>query len=199
MKLFLHAGSGRKTYEHIPVSFKPPDWKEVRFDIDPTVVPDILGSITDMRQISDDYYDAVFTSHTIEHLYAHEIQKTLREFFRVIKPNGYAVVVCPDLEIISQMITEGKLGSTIYESAEGPITPLDMLYGHGASIARGEKYMSHNTGFTLSTLSQSLRDAGFAFVKGIRLIKGYELWVLATKSFLPQNELDELVKEHLPL
>lgn len=187
MKLFLHAGSGQKTHQHIPISFQPPEWKEIRFDADPSVSPDIVGDITDMRQIPNDHFDAIFCSHTIEHLPAHKASDALCEFLRILKPNGYAIIVCPDLETISQMIAAGKIADTIYESAEGPITPLDMLYGHRASIARGEKFMSHFTGFTIKTLLQALRDARFSSVAGIRWPKGYELWTLASKKRSPRK------------
>ena len=96
------------------------------------------------------------------------------------------------------MISAGKIAETIYNSAEGPITPLDMLYGHRASIARGEKFMSHHTGFTLETLSDFLRKAGFISAEGVRWHRGYELWVVASKSACTPEKLRELRDEHLP-
>src|SRR5665213_540831 len=39
-----------------------------------------------------------------------------------------------------------------YTSPAGPITPLDMLFGHSDSIASGHLYMAHKTGFTCASL-----------------------------------------------
>ena len=41
--------------------------------------------------------DAVFSSHNIEHLYPHEVPLALKEFMRVLKPDGFVLMTCPDL------------------------------------------------------------------------------------------------------
>ena len=50
MKNFLHVGCGPQ-YKDSLKGFK--DWQEIRFDIDPKVKPDILGSLTDMSAVED--------------------------------------------------------------------------------------------------------------------------------------------------
>ena len=75
-------------------------WQELRYDIDPKVDPDILGSMTDMSIIGDEYTDGIFSLHNIEHLYAHEVPVALREFYRVLKKDGYVVLTCPDLQAV---------------------------------------------------------------------------------------------------
>jgi predicted SAM-dependent methyltransferase len=44
-------------------------WNELRFDIDETVEPDLVGTMTDMSSVSSESVDGVFSSHNIEHLY----------------------------------------------------------------------------------------------------------------------------------
>jgi hypothetical protein len=46
----------------------------------------------------------------------------------------------------------------------GPIAPLDILYGHRPSLASGNTFMAHRTGFTADTLGAALIKAGFAAV-----------------------------------
>lgn len=73
-----------------------------------------------------------------------------------------------------------SLEDTAYVSPAGPIAPLDIIYGHRASIARGNRFMAHRTGFTAKTLGNALVHAGFAQARVSR--SGFDLWVLATKQ-----------------
>lgn len=50
-------------------------------------------------------------------------------------------------------------------SAMGPIAALDMLYGHRASIASGNVFMGHRTGFLAATRARHLKAAGFQTVR----------------------------------
>ena len=52
----------------------------------------------------------------------------------------------------------------VYQSPAGPITPLDMMFGHARSIAAGHVHMAHNSGLTAARLTNLLRQAGFADV-----------------------------------
>lgn len=152
---------------------------EVRLDIDPQVKPDLVGSVTDMRGFAPDAsFDAIWSSHNVEHLHTHEVVTGFSEFARVLKPDGFALVTCPDLEAVATLIVEGKVETTIYTSPAGPITALDMLFGHSRSIAMGNSYMAHNTGFTTDRIGRVFLDVGFSEV---RTGKGqfYDLWALA--------------------
>ena len=69
-------------------------------DIDASVQPDLIGTMTDMKAVDDVSVDAVFSSHNIEHLYPHEVPIALAEFHRVLKPNGFVLLTCPDLQSV---------------------------------------------------------------------------------------------------
>src|SRR5260370_2588749 len=116
------------------------EWQEVRLDIDPAVQPDIVGTTTDMSMVASESVDAVFSSHNIEHLCAHEVPLALREFIRVLKPDGFAVLTCPDLRSVAALIAADKLTEPADMCAAGPIAPFDILYGHIASAAAGKHY-----------------------------------------------------------
>jgi len=84
MKDFLHVGCGQKRKDRTTPGFNTPQWRELRFDINPKVKPDIVGTMTDMSAVADASVDAIYSSHNIEHLYPHEIPHALAEFKRVL-------------------------------------------------------------------------------------------------------------------
>lgn len=173
----LNIGSGPARPEKLHPAFRGADWRELRLDIDPAVEPDIIGSMTDMGgAVADGSIDAIWSSHNIEHLHAHEVPTALAEFRRVLKGDGFALITCPDIEAVAALVLENGLDAVAYVSPAGPVTPLDMLFGHGASIAAGHGFMAHRTGFTVTRLARVVLEAGFAEV---RLAKGrLDLWAL---------------------
>ncbi|WP_442677927.1 class I SAM-dependent methyltransferase [Sphingomonas sp. ASY06-1R] len=189
----LHVGCGSATIAKMPDGFQDGSWEEVRFDINPDVRPDIVGTITDMRAVADSSVDVVYSSHNIEHVFPHEVDGVLAEFHRVIKPDGFAVVTCPDLEEVARHVAEGRLEDPLYVSPAGPITPLDILYGHIAAIRRGEVYMAHRTGFTARTLAQHGRAAGFPALGVRRRPQHFDLWMVATKTETSTAGLTDLL------
>lgn len=151
----LHVGCGG---EHLPGWFGECD--EVRLDIDAMHAPDIVASMTDMGDIGG--FDVVYSSHSLEHLYPHDVNRALREFARVLKPGGRAVILVPDLEDVRPTT------DVVYVSPSGPICGLDMYYGHGR-LVEAMPYMAHHCGFTSATLREALEGAGFVSITMTRL------------------------------
>jgi predicted SAM-dependent methyltransferase len=195
MKTFLHVGCGHKRKDRTTAGFA--DWNELRFDIDVSVQPDLVGTMTDMSSVSTESVDAVFSSHNIEHLYPHEVPVALSEFLRVLKPDGFAVITCPDLQAVCALVAEDKLTEAAYTSPAGPIAPLDILYGHRPAMVAGNLYMAHRCGFTEKVLRGTLQASGFTKIATTK--RGYpyfDLWALATKADLNEEELLSLAKNH---
>jgi ubiquinone/menaquinone biosynthesis C-methylase UbiE len=154
----------------------------------------------DMSGVADASVDAVFSSHNIEHIYPHEVPVALAEFLRVLKPEGFLVVTCPDLQSVCALIAEDKLIEAAYESPAGPIAPIDILYGHRAAMAKGNLFMAHRCGFTQRTLAGTIKQSGFGNIASMRRTHPfYDLYALATKSAMPDSELRELALAHFPL
>jgi len=147
----LHVGCGREPL---------PAWlgalREVRLDIEPLAEPDIVASMTDMGEIGP--FSAVYSAHCLEHLAPHDVGVALAEMRRVLAPGGAVVIVVPDLEDVRP--TEDVL----YESAAGPVTGLDMIYGLRSALPH-LPHMAHRTGFVSATLRAALEAAGFADVR----------------------------------
>ncbi len=195
MRRVLNAGSGPPSNRHLHPIFTKGDWDEIRLDIDPQAAAHLTGSIVDMSGlIAAQSFDAVWSSHSLEHLYAHEVPRALSEFFRILKPDGFALVSSPDLETVAALVAAQGLDHPAYMSPAGPITPLDMLFGHTASIARGLTSMAHNTGFTCASLGNALAQAGFAMV----LVKRdrFDLWALALMQDADKKAIQQNLKTY---
>jgi SAM-dependent methyltransferase len=198
-KSILHVGCGhRSSGAKLPPALQGDEWHEIRFDIDPANEPDLVGSMLDMSAVETVSMDALYSAHNIEHVYPHEVPVVLKEFLRVLKPDGILLITCPDLQAVCALVVEDKLTTAAYQSAAGPITPLDILYGHGAALAAGHHYMAHKGGFTLKTLTVALQEAGFQSVTGKCRLRGLDLWLLASKQVVVDAVLGELAGRLLP-
>ena len=199
-KILLNVGAGHpKSGARIPHAFQSAEWKEVRLDIDPANEPDVIGTMLDMSAVANESADALYSSHTIEHLYPNEIPQAMKEFLRVLKPQGYAVITCPDLQAAAEMIAQDKLMETAYTTGSGMVvTPFDIVYSHREYTGRDKPYMAHHCGFTLKVLNGTLRSNGFASVAGKRRARGLDLWVVATKQQMDEGALRELAEKVLP-
>jgi SAM-dependent methyltransferase len=196
MQRFLHVGCGQNNKTKNTIGFNTPDWEEIRLDINPDVQPDIIGTMTDMKAVAEASVDTIFSSHNLEHLYPHEVPIALAEFLRVLKPNGIAVITCPDLQPVCALVASNQLTQPAYQSAAGPITPLDILYGHRASLEQGNLYMAHRCGFTRDVLNGTLKSAGFASVVTLARPQFFDLWVFASKASLNPQQLINIVSAH---
>lgn len=179
LPLVLHVGCGVADPAKLPAQFfTPGQWRELRYDIDPGVAPDLIGSITDIAAVASASVDAIWSSHNLEHVFPHEVPVALAEFRRVLKPGGFALITLPDLQQVAERVVADRLEDAAYHSPAGPITPLDMLYGWRADLERGNHYMAHKTGFTATTLRHALEQAGFPDVRVIRDGQ-FALWATA--------------------
>lgn len=180
-KSVLHVGCGVRTPEKLHETFRGQCWREVRLDINPAVEPDILASITDMREVADASFEALYSSHNLEHLHPHEVPLALAEFKRVLKPYGFALITVPDLQQVARFIAEDKAEEPILMTNKGPVTPLDVLYGFRPFLANGNFFMAHNYGFTASTLRAALAQAGFLEIM-VEPDGQYNLWATASPA-----------------
>ena len=201
MKSFLHVGCGPKRKAQTTKGFNTPDWHEIRLDIDPSAQPDVIGTMTDMSAVASESVDAIYSSHNIEHLYPHEVPLAFAEFLRVLKPDGFFVVTCPDLQSVCKLVAEDKLTEPAYTSPAGPISPLDILYGHRPSMSRGNLYMAHRCGFTQQVLDGTLRSCGFQSVATMARGQApyFDLFALASKSARIEGEMRQMAGQHFPI
>jgi predicted SAM-dependent methyltransferase len=113
MKSFLHVGCGPQNKMELK-GFNTAEWREIRFDIDKDVQPDIVGTLTDMSLVPSSSVEAVYSAHNLEHIYAHEAPVALSEFYRVLRPDGIAVITCPDLQSVCEAVAGDRLLEPLY-------------------------------------------------------------------------------------
>ena len=140
--------------------------------------------------------DALFSSHNIEHLYAHEVPIALAEFRRVLKSDGFVLITCPDLQSVCARVANDQLTEPAYISGMGPISPLDILYGHSASMRSGNLYMSHRCGFTKKSLTETFMKNGFHVGVKVRPNQ-FDLWAVAIKDSAPIVLINSIVQDFL--
>ena len=192
MKTFLHVGCGPQRESQIK-GFNNDNWKEIRFDIDKNVNPDIEGTLTDMSLVETGSVDAIYSSYNLDHIYAHEVPIALKEFYRVLNEDGIAVVKCPDIQTVCELIAQDKLLELLYESPIGPIYPIDVIYGHRWYTKNGHEYQTKKVGFTYSALDASFAEAGFKARYGGRMpFNGGELNIVAFKQKIPEEEIKKI-------
>jgi len=150
----------------------------------------VVGSVTEVSKLFPPAsFDAIWCSHVMEHLYAHEVHPTFVQFRNVLKPDGFALVMCPDLEAVAEFILKHGLAHTAYVSPSGPIRPLDMVYGHSRAIEEGRHYMAHRTGFTTERLGNLLLGAGFPRI-AVRS-ENFEICALALMPSADDRQAEE--------
>jgi SAM-dependent methyltransferase len=197
VKQFLHVGCGPQHKTNLK-GFNTDNWKEIRFDIDSSVNPDIQGTLTDMKDVKNASMDAIYSSHNIEHIFPHEVPIALKEFHRILVDDGMVVITCPDLQSVCEAVAKDKLLDSLYTSPSGPISAIDILYGHRGYIAQGNIYMAHKCGFTYSALNSAFFDAGFKYTFGGRRPEYYDLWLLGFKYQVSEAKMKNIAETYLP-
>lgn len=178
-KKVLNVGGGVKGV--LPERFR--DYKQVVLDIDPLVRPDICCDAMEMKRfIGRNTYDAVYSSHNLEHFYAHQVPVILGNMNYVLKSGGFVEIRVPDIiTALKDMELRGlDLEDTLYMAPCGPIATLDMIYGYRKQIAAsGQPFYAHKTAFTPKSMFRLLKETGFINAEIVQA--SLELQVLAYK------------------
>jgi len=132
-RTWLNIGSGPRGSGLRPRALVGDAWREIRVDADPSVGPDVLAPAHDLGALAGGSVDAVFSSHCIEHLYLDQAPAALREWRRVLKPDGWMLLVCPDLQAAAEMVAQDRL----FDVAYAGIRPYDIIFSHQGLVAQG--------------------------------------------------------------
>jgi hypothetical protein len=148
----------------IPLPAAYDQFEHILLDLDPDAGADIVLDAKELTSLEPQQFDAVYCSHNLERVRQHEVPVVLAGFRHVLKPGGLAHIIVPDLqELMLACVQQGiDLDGLLYESPMGPITPLDVLYGHSGMIQQsGQDFYTHRTGFSRSTLANVVEVSGF--------------------------------------
>lgn len=121
---------------------------DCRTEVDPDVVHDIRNPLP----YEAGSVDEILAKDLLEHVGYREVLRVLKDWFRVLKPNGKIYIQVPDMTAISQKILEGKL--------KGWWEISYWVYG-------GQEYgdNTHRSGFTIESLNELLTQVGFKVEK----------------------------------
>lgn len=164
----------------------PPEYagfEHVLLDIDPKAAPDILCDARELTTLAAAQFDAVYCSHNLEHYYRHDVPKVLQGFLHVLKVGGLVQIRVPDIAEVMRIAVQKGLDveDTLYQSALGPISIHDVIYGYGPEIARsGQDFFAHKVGFTPRLLAKVIHQAGFT--KMFSVVGNLEINALAFKG-----------------
>lgn len=160
----LNVGGGSKATP-IPSHFS--EWKHDLLDIDARGNPDLVCDARELLTLEASRYDAVYCSHNLEHYYRHDGRKVLQGFIHILKDDGFAEIRVPDIAQVIATVQEHRLDldDVLYESAAGPISAHDVIYGLQSEIVNsGQDFYAHKTGFTPKSLMSILSEAGFRYI-----------------------------------
>ena len=116
--------------------------------IDPYINdPQIVKAFADKLPYGDNSVDEIFSSHLLEHLSKFEVVPALKEWHRVLKPEGKLTVRVPDLAWCCQWWLDHQ--TTGWD--------MDVLFGNQSR--EGE---FHKTGFNREIMVDYLRESGFS-------------------------------------
>lgn len=160
----LNVGGGSKATP-IPAYFS--DWQHDLLDIDDRGNPDLVCDARELGNLEPGQYEAVYCSHNLEHYYRHEGLKVLQGFVHILKDDGFAEIRVPDIAQVIGAVQEQRidLDDVLYQSAAGPISAHDVIYGLQSEIvSSGQDFYAHKTGFTPKSLVSFLHEGGFRHI-----------------------------------
>ncbi len=135
----LHLGCGKRDFG--------PEW----IHIDGADFPHIKSHDITKLDFEDNTVDLIYSSHTLEYFDRTEVIEVLKEWLRVLKPNGVLRLAVPDFEsMVHLYIVGGEL-----ESFLGP------LYGR---MDMGDTKIYHRTCYDFKSLKTLLENNGFTDV-----------------------------------
>lgn len=137
---------------HIGGKQPHPEWKILDVLQRPEV--DFIANASNLEQFDDNSIEAIYASHVLEHFYHgwnNELINTLKEWYRVLQPNGKLYISVPDLKVLCWLFLNPNL------------MPWDKL--HLMRIMFGgqvDEYDVHKVGFDADILAMYLEEVGFS-------------------------------------
>lgn len=141
---------------HIGGTFVSPGWEIMNAVPGPHV--DHQGNAKDLTRFADCTFDEVYASHVLEHFdYNNELQVTLSEWYRVLKPFGRLYVSVPDLNVLAKLFLD-KVRLTVEER----FFVMRMIFG-----GHVDTHDYHFVGLNEEFLQDYLGAAGFANIRKV--------------------------------
>jgi predicted SAM-dependent methyltransferase len=131
-----------------------PGWKTLDAVAGPEV--DYVVDCRDLSRFEPHSFEALYASHVLEHIPYAEVQRTLKEWHRVLKPGGKLMVAVPDMNILSQLFAKPEV------KGDDKFLVMQMMFG-----GQSDAYDFHHVGFDLEILGVHLFNAGFEDIRRV--------------------------------
>ena len=141
---------------HIGGRVKTKGWEVLNASPAPYV--DHVCNANNLSQFAENTFTEIYASHVLEHFdYIGELQHTLKEWNRVLKPEGKMFISVPDLDILAKLILEKKrlTGNERFEV-------MRMIFG-----GHMDKYDYHVVGLNEEFLVNFLYTAGYVNIRRV--------------------------------
>ena len=155
---------------HIGGEHAHPDWEIFNIQKGPNV--DHIGDAKDLSRFEDETFDELYASHVVEHFdYNGQLLGVLKEWYRVLKPEGKLYISVPDMDVLCQLFRECK--------GWGPKASFEIMrVMFGGHI---DQYDYHYVGFDYNILAAFLNQAKF---QKLKRVKSFAIFEDASRIFV---------------
>lgn len=159
---------------------------------------DLKLDITDLSYFNDSSVDEIFMNAVFEHIYNYEQIPALKEWLRILKPNGKLIIdSIPDFDTVIQAYIKSERAN----SPDKEIFDLEEVirYTHGAYTRDNKLGQIHKDIFTINKVKELLTTAGFK-IQNIKNVTWKDepipcnINLIATKPIIDQKFLQNEIE-----
>jgi predicted SAM-dependent methyltransferase len=138
---------------HIGGQVRKAGWEVL--DANPGPYVDHVCNAADLSRFETATFTEVYASHVLEHFdYKDELLATLKEWYRVLQPEGMLHVSVPDMDVLARLFLDRQ-----QLSVDDRFLVMMMVFG-----SHSDRYDYHMVGLNEEFLRRFLHAAGFAKV-----------------------------------
>ena len=128
-------------------------------DANPGPAVDHVGNATDLSRFPDNTFDAIYSSHVVEHFdYKDELRATLIGWNRVLAPGGTMYISVPDLDVLASLfLLKDQL------SLDERFHVMRMIFG-----GHVDQYDYHYVGLNEGFLTYFLQNSGYQNIRRVQ-------------------------------
>jgi len=142
---------------HIGGKIRSAGWEVL--NAKPASYVDHICNANNLSQFTDNTFSEIYASHVIEHFdYKDELQSSLKDWLRVLKPGGKVYISVPDLDVLAELfLAKNKL------TVEERFFVMRMIFG-----GHIDKYDYHVVGLNEEFLTNVLIHSGYVNIQRVK-------------------------------
>lgn len=120
---------------------------------------DIIADIEKLKFYNNSI-EVFYSSHVFEHVVRSKSKATLKEWYRVLKPNGKLYICVPDIETLIKIYLNNICKYDTKDGRYSADLACGIIFG-----GQSNKFDFHHYGYSFVTLKKLLEDIGFKNIK----------------------------------